>query len=244
MPINYLTLIPLLSSYLLLNVYRPQDLQNGFLVRSREKSEDSVLSTKETNNSSELPENYNASEESTDQVMNDLVRIFVSYDMGWSKRGSGRQYDSLNGYAAIIGTQSGKVLDFATRNRQCRLCYLGQAKEKHDCRLNFYSSAKAMEPDTAAQLAVNSTILESQNVHVGIFIGDDDSSSICTVRNACNHPVVKHSDKNHTSRGVTNMLYKIDKRSDTNKELTSEAIKYLHRCFTYAVSQNEGIFGC
>lgn len=111
-------------------VYRPQDLQNGFLVRSREKSEDSVLSTKETNNSSELPENYNASEESTDQVMNDLVRIFVSYDMGWSKRGSGRQYDSLNGYAAIIGTQSGKVLDFATRNRQCRLCYLGRKRRK------------------------------------------------------------------------------------------------------------------
>jgi len=72
------------------------------------------------------------------------------------------------------------------------------------------------------------------------FLFDDDNSTICAVRNACNHSVVKLSDKNHTSRGLTNMLYKIDKRSDTNKELTSEAIKCLHRCFTYAVSQNEG----
>ena len=54
----------------------------------------------------------------------------------------------------------------------------------------------------------------------------------------CDHPVVKHSDKNHTSRGVTNIIYKIDKKTDTDKELTSEVIKYLHRCFTYAVSQN------
>ncbi|XP_071632814.1 uncharacterized protein [Temnothorax longispinosus] len=240
-------------------MYRPEDLRSGFLVRSREESEDSVLltketddsrsreesedlvlSTKETDSSREFQENYNASDESIDQAMNDLTRIFISYDMGWSKRGSGRQYDSLNGYASIIGTQSGKVLDFATRNRECRLCYLGKAKKKHDCRLNFNGSAKAMEPDTAAQLAANSTILKSQNVQVGVFIGDDDSSSICAVRNACSHPVVKHSDKNHTSRGVTNMLYKIDKRSDANKELTSEAIKYLHRCFTYAVSQNPG----
>lgn len=82
--------------------------------------------------------------------------------------------------------------------------------------------------------------MKSQNIQVRVFISDDDSSSIYAVRNACNHPVVKHSDKNHTSKDVANILYIINKRSDTNKELTSEAIKYLHRCFTYAVSQNPG----
>ncbi|XP_011860412.1 PREDICTED: uncharacterized protein LOC105557707 [Vollenhovia emeryi] len=190
-----------------------KDLRSGFLVRSTEDSRAPTISSQEKNNvNQDCSECANETDNPMDSVMTDLVRLFVAYDMGWSKRGSGRQYDSLNGYAAIIGTQSGKVLDFATRNRQCRLCNLGHAKETHDCRLNFYGSAKAMESDTAAQLTVNSAILKSQNVQVGVFIGNDDSSSICAVRSA----------------------------SDTNKELSSEAIKYLHRCFTYAVSQNPG----
>ena len=88
--------------------------------------------------------------------------------------------------------------------------------------------------------AANSTVFNAQRVQVGVFIADDNSSSICAVREVCDHLVVKHSDKNHTPRGVTNMLYKINKKTATNKELTSEAIKYLHRCFTYAVSQNPG----
>ncbi|XP_018314207.1 uncharacterized protein [Mycetomoellerius zeteki] len=35
-------------------------------------------------------------------TFNDVVRIMVSYDMGWSRRGTGRNYDSLNGFGAII----------------------------------------------------------------------------------------------------------------------------------------------
>ena len=82
----------------------------------------------------------------------------------------------------MIGTQSGQVLDFATRNRHCRLCYLGHAKEMHDCRLNFYGSAEAIKSNAAAKLTANSTIFRAQRVQVGVFIGDDDISSICAVR--------------------------------------------------------------
>jgi len=40
--------------------------------------------------------------------LGNIVNIIVSYDMGWSKRGNGRSYDSLNGYGAIIGLLSKK----------------------------------------------------------------------------------------------------------------------------------------
>lgn len=38
-----------------------------------------------------------------DQAVGQMVNVIVSYDMGWSKRGNGRSYDSLNGYGTIIG---------------------------------------------------------------------------------------------------------------------------------------------
>lgn len=78
---------------------RPQRLQSGFICPSRSSNE---------NITSE-----------------DTLRIQISTDTGWSKRGSGFQYDSLNGYTAIIGRESGLVLDYVTCNRKCRLCDKG-----------------------------------------------------------------------------------------------------------------------
>ena len=87
----------------------------------------------------------------------------VSYDMGWLKRGNGRSYDSLNGYGAIIGFLTGKILDYRTRNRKCYLCDLGKEKTDLDCRKNFSGSAKAMEADAGAELLNRSDILKDAN---------------------------------------------------------------------------------
>ncbi|XP_034948881.1 uncharacterized protein [Chelonus insularis] len=168
-----------------------------------------------------------------------LLRLFVCFDMGWSKRGNGLQYDSLNGYATMIGASSGLVIDYITTSRKCRKCELGYAKNSHDCRLNFHGTAKAMEAHAAAQLAAKSEILKSSNSEIGVFISDNDSSSICAVRNATDHTVVKQSDRNHVSKGVKNLLYKTANNKDING-LTGDAINYLHRCYTYSVAQNEG----
>lgn len=172
----------------------------------------------------------------------DTLRIQVSTDTGWSKRGSGFQYDSLNGYTAIIGKESSQVLDFITCNRKCRLCDIGHSKEDHDCRKNFYGSAKAMEPYCANKLVNDSSVLKSANLEVGIVVGDNDSTSIASIKKNSTHEVVKFSDINHTSKGVKSMLYKLstDRSKDPDKELTTDAIKYLHRCFTYALHQHKG----
>ena len=62
----------------------------------------------------------------------DLVGILVSYDMGWQKRG--KAYNSPTGHGAVPGVSTGKVLDFATRCKTCRVCSAAKGKPKpHDC---------------------------------------------------------------------------------------------------------------
>ena len=170
----------------------------------------------------------------------DTVRIAASFDMGWTTRGTGRTYDSLSGTAALIGFFTKKVISYVTLNRKCKMCDLASSREcpvkEHDCRLNFAGSAKAMEPKAAVELINNNPILMEANLEIGIIIADNDSSSICAVRNAINYEIIKQADKNHTSKGVVNELYKLKRNY---KELTGTAIKYLQRCFNYSVSQNE-----
>lgn len=166
------------------------------------------------------------------------VRGRFNYDMGWSMKGSGRRYDSLNGYGALIGHFSGKVVDYATRNRKCAKC--GQRFKRkevsHDCRKNWSGTSKGMEADVGATLCTKSSILKEVNMEVGILCGDDDASTIKAVRAVSSHPVVKLSDINHTQKGLSNCLYEMK----GFKDLNSNAIDYLKRCFSYALAQNVG----
>jgi len=165
------------------------------------------------------------------------VNVIVSFDMGWSKRGTGRNYDSLNGYGAIIGYMSKKVLDFTTRNRQCYLCDVGHSKADHDCRKNFEGSAKAMEADAGAQLVNNSEILQSVNLKVRVVIGDEDSSTIAAIRKGNDSMIYKLADNNHLIKNFAGDLYEM---SNSFKELKKTGvIPHLKKCFSYAIAQNK-----
>ncbi|KAK2554197.1 hypothetical protein P5673_024556 [Acropora cervicornis] len=48
-----------------------------------------------------------------------LAGVLVSHDMGWQKRG--KAYNSSTGHGAVLGVSTGKVLDFATRCKTCRI---------------------------------------------------------------------------------------------------------------------------
>lgn len=78
-------------------------------------------------------------------TFDDVVRIMMSYDMGWTTRGSGRSYDGLDGFGALTGVMSGLVLDYGTCNRKCANCDSKIESPDHDSRRNFCGSAKAME---------------------------------------------------------------------------------------------------
>ncbi|XP_046587819.1 uncharacterized protein LOC124292972 [Neodiprion lecontei] len=176
--------------------------------------------------------------EKFDEALGNIVNIIVSYDMGWSKRGNGRSYDSLNGYGAIIGFFSGKVLDFATRNRKCKFCDAGRSKEDHDCRLNFQGSAKAMEPDVGVESVNRSTVVKDAGLNVRVLIGDEDSSTIAAVRRGNSQQIFKLADTNHLRKHFVSELYELQK---TYKEMKKkEAIPHLKKCFGYAVAQNKG----
>ena len=57
------------------------------------------------------------------------------------------------------------------------------------------------------------------------------------VHQQVNHGVDKWSDVNHAKKSLGTRLYKLQKQE---KELTSQVIKYLQKCFSYALSQNKG----
>jgi hypothetical protein len=94
-----------------------------------------------------------------------------------------------------------------------------------------------MEPYAAEQLVSNNQVFVECNIEVGGVGADNDSSAIKAMRDACNHEIVKHSDKNHTSKGVVNELYRM---KNSHKELNGKEIAYLKKCFNYCLAQCKG----
>ena len=70
----------------------------------------------------------------------EAVGLSVSFDGGWSTRGSGRSYNSDTGHAAMIGESTDKCLDFAVKSRRCRFCEVAdrakQPPNPHKCYQN------------------------------------------------------------------------------------------------------------
>ena len=56
------------------------------------------------------------------------INIPCSYDMGWQKRGKG--HNSSTGHAAVMGLTYGKVMDYTTRTKSCRVCTNAKKMEK------------------------------------------------------------------------------------------------------------------
>lgn len=52
------------------------------------------------------------------------VNITVLYDMGWQKRNSGHNYDSLSGHAFMIGSHTGKIIAQSVLAKACQGCYM------------------------------------------------------------------------------------------------------------------------
>lgn len=152
--------------------------------------------------------------------------------MGWSKRGNGKSYDSLNGYGAIIGFLSQKVLDYTTRNRKCSSCDKGHSPD------NYTGRAKGMEPDAAAQLVNNSEVLRRVGLDVRVLVGDDDSSTIDKIMKGSLHKIFKLSCRVHLARNYVKGLYHLKK---SYSELGRQGvIGHLKKCFSYALAQNVG----
>ena len=183
----------------------------------------------------QLDNNYD--EEDVKFLMKTVVRIIVLFEFGRTTKGSGRSYDSLSATGTFVGFFSGKVVAYMNLNRKCKSYDMNIPLENHVCKKNFEGSAKAMEPYAAEQLVSNNVVFKECKIEVGGVGADNDSSAIKAMRNACSHEIIKHSDKNHTSKGVVSELFRM---KNSHKELNGKEIAYLKKCFNYCVAQCKG----
>ena len=174
-----------------------------------------------------------------DEILQQVVNIIVTYDMAWSKLGTGRNYNSLKGYAAIMGTLTGKVLDFEARNRSCRMCDdYGHDPTDHDGRKNHLGSAKSMGADVGDSLVNKSSILKEVNVRVGAYAGDEDSSTHKKVVTGRSTKIFKFADRNHLKRNFGKEIYKLQESYTELKK--KDVVPHIIKCFKYALDQNRG----
>jgi len=167
-----------------------------------------------------------------------MESLTVSYDAGWSKRGSGRSYDSNTGHGALIGNNSKKCLDFSVRTKVCDICdnaqRLGVLPRKHDCFKNWSGSSKAMEPDMAVDMIKN---IQSKGHSVDTLIMDNDCTTIAKVKEI-NPSIKKLSDSNHTNKSIRDSLHNLSKNHSILRN--DKTRKYVNRMFKYAIDQNQG----
>ncbi|KAK0159463.1 hypothetical protein PV327_011116, partial [Microctonus hyperodae] len=166
------------------------------------------------------------------KIKKERIGLRLSYDGAWLKKGSGRCYNSRQGYGTAFGHYSRKCVAYATRNKRCRYCRIS-SKKKHDCGKNFIGSSKAMEADIAVGIFTKNDTFVKENVEIKTLIGDEDSSTIANLRRASSHQIDKWTDIIHATRKISKFLYAI-------KKIPKAAIEYLLYCFNCALRANEG----
>ncbi|XP_021352505.1 uncharacterized protein LOC110449771 [Mizuhopecten yessoensis] len=173
----------------------------------------------------------------TDQNGEDIEKS-VSYDAGWQTRGSGRNYASLSGHGSMIGGETGKVVAYAVRCKQCRFCDVAARTNtevtEHDCRKNWSSSSKAMEADMAVTMLQD---LDKKGYHVDNIVMDNDTTTHAKAKTLFDPFLKECSDFNHTKKNFTSKLYELKKEKKYTL-LGPKTIKHLSKCFAYAVKSN------
>ena len=171
-----------------------------------------------------------------------VVEMAASYDMGWQKRGKG--HNSSTGHGAAMGLTTGKVMDYATRCKNCRICAQakseGKVPQNHDCRKNHAGSSKSMESSVACELWNKAPLYQAPNTQ--FTIGDDDTTTLSQMQEKVPYGVEKWSDITHAKRSLTTRLYNISQHNKFNNcsPLTQKVINYVSKCFSYSVAQNKG----
>ena len=158
-----------------------------------------------------------------------------SYDAGWQKQG--RAHNSRTGQGTMVGLETGKCIDYATKNTYCRNCVeadkMGVNPKPYDCRVNHAGSAKAMEASIAVELC--------QKEKYKVLIGDDDSTVFARVRSEVDVNLEKWSDINHATCTLAKTLYEgnLKDLGANNDRINDQIIEHINTCFSYVVYQKK-----
>ena len=66
-----------------------------------------------------------------------IVKLTVSYDVGWQKRSSGNKFDSLSSHAFMIGSRTRKITNCVVNSKMCATCIECELRnvehKQHNC---------------------------------------------------------------------------------------------------------------
>jgi hypothetical protein len=173
-----------------------------------------------------------------------------SFDRAWCKRGTRQMgYNSLGGMAAIIGEETGWVLDCEVLIAYCGVCdrkrTVGEKVPEHDCYKNNEGSAKAMEAEGAVRMAKRAML--DGAVYVELTT-DADSSTWAKLKECLPQEVFeimsRQLDTNHLKGSLYDKLLKL-KASDFKSAacrgiLSGPQIDAWSHYLGYAIKSNRG----
>jgi hypothetical protein len=193
--------------------------------------------------------------EGGDLCESEYPQIFVSMDMGWNKRSSGRRYDSLSGHCCLVGQRTRRPILKAVKSKFCRYCSAHARKQEeseqevivgnHVCPHNHDGSSGSME-----SLALVDMIKElwfKYHVAVDRIVTDDDSSMAANCRRSSEqndkgmlpHPIKEPmfvADPAHRKKTLRNKLYKLlSQKKDDRLDLSAMDIVRLCKNFIYYI---------
>lgn len=131
-----------------------------------------------------------------------------------------------------MGYYNKKICSYSTRVKNCRKCNKKHSKTDHDCRVNFDGSAKSMEADMAVEMALKNPLFEKHNIFLARIVMDNDSSTICSLRDLSPHNIELWADKNHSVKAFSSSLYSLN--------LPKPIIDYFTSNLSNAIACNQG----
>ena len=219
------------------------------------------------NYNNSLHESYMAEAEQSMKIAAEEVKekeqsadIAASFDGSWQKPG----HASLNGVVSAISVTTGKVLEFEVKSKHCKGCETHENMDKSsqeylnwklehslECGTNHVGSSGSME--VGGTMAMYQRSVEKNGLRYVSFIGDGDSSTFHTIKDAKPYGdeiIVKKECVGHVQKRLGTRLRKLKSSYSKKKlsdgkgisgkgRLTDKMIDTMQNYYGLAIRQNK-----
>ena len=103
--------------------------------------------------------------------------------MGWSKRSTGKVYDSLSGHGYLVGARTGKVVRMGVLCKKCSICCAHNRSnnievQPHACTINHDGSSGSMEAKLGCRMLEEICDEYKGGAYCEAIVSDDDLSYV------------------------------------------------------------------
>ena len=110
----------------------------------------------------------------------------------------------MSGHGTLIGAKSGKIIDYETRIKQCRICDNASRKtkylRKHSCQQNWNNTAKSMEADMAVSIVKRHTVKEVQVKRVAMDNNNNNATTASKSKKEIEVEISEMKDLKHCKK--------------------------------------------